>query len=408
MKLFRDEVTNVRREKLAGDAALAVPISWQIIGYLFLVILVVGTVFLATSNYSRIETASGAIALDKGVSEIFPANTGTIAEIFVSDGERVEAGDILAQIRTEQDSRKDVTAAGEVARALASQDASLAFQIEASNAAASAQLNQVSAQEAGLRQEITQIRSQIEMQRSLIDSAQADLDRAVEVAERGFISARDLQVREEALISRHQVLSQLNQSLATKQAALEETRRTASQIVAQSRANEASLSAARALVGQQAASTSGSRSYAIRAPISGTVSALFGRTGQVANSQQPLMSIIPEGAELQAELLVPSSAIGFVEIGQEVRLAIDTFAYQRFGTVKGTIITVAESAVSRPEANGGTMSVYPVRIALDVNSVSAFGRNERLTSGMTLSAQIVTARQTLLEWLFEPLYAVGR
>jgi membrane fusion protein len=120
------------------------------------------------------------------------------------------------------------------------------------------------------------------------------------------------------------------------------------------------------------------------------------------------MTIVPAGAELQAELAVPSSAIGFVNAGQEVSLAIDAFPYQRFGTVKGKVLTVAESALSQQGANGAVIAVYPVRVKLDTEAVTAFGRSEPLVSGMTLSARIVTEKQSLLEWLFEPLYAVRR
>ena len=120
------------------------------------------------------------------------------------------------------------------------------------------------------------------------------------------------------------------------------------------------------------------------------------------------MTIVPPGAELQAELAVPSSAIGFVEAGQEVSLAIDAFPYQRFGTVKGEVLTVAESALSQQGANGAVVAVYPVRVKLNADAVTAFGRSEPLISGMTLSARIVTEKQSLLEWLFEPLYAVRR
>jgi membrane fusion protein len=47
-------------------------------------------------------------------------------------------------------------------------------------------------------------------------------------------------------------------------------------------------------------------------------------------------------------------------------------------------------------------------VKLDTEAVTAFGRSEPLVSGMTLSARIVTEKQSLLEWLFEPLYAVRR
>ena len=111
---------------------------------------------------------------------------------------------------------------------------------------------------------------------------------------------------------------------------------------------------------------------------------------------------------LRAELAVPSAAIGFVKPGQRVRLSVDAFPYQRFGTVEGKVLTVATSSIGAAGPNGTTIPVYPVMVALDRAAVSAFGRDEPLVSGMTLSARIVTEKQSLLEWLFEPLFAVQR
>ena len=391
-----------------GSSRIDVPIQWQFIGYFILFSLIAGSVFLASAKYSRVEIALGTIVPDKGISTILPTRSGTVVELAVREGQRVQVGGLLAQIRTEEDSDQGLTSAEQIERAIARQDASLASQIDAANAAASAQQSQLTAQQAGLRSEIRQIQSQITIQQNLIETAQADLSRAQEVAERGFISQRDLQVREETLLARQQGLSQLNQSLSAKRAALTESERSSALIAAQARAQSADLAAARAQVGQQAASAEGTRSYAIRAPISGTVTALTARIGQPANPQNPLMTIVPAGAELQAELAVPSSAIGFVEEGQEVSLAIDAFPYQRFGTIKGEVLTVAESALSQQGANGEVVSVYPVHVKLDSAAVTAFGRSEPLVSGMTLSARIVTEKQSLLEWLFKPLYAVRR
>ncbi|WP_242447596.1 HlyD family secretion protein [Aurantiacibacter aquimixticola] len=398
----------IHQSNLEGASAVAIPVSWQTIGMLLLSGLVCAVIFLSLANYSRVETASGTVTPDKGVSALLPTRPGTVVELAVMEGQRVKAGDLLAQIRTEEDSGQDLSSAEQIEQAIARQDASLASQMDAASAAASAQQSQLTAQQAGLRSEISQIQSQIKIQQDLIETAQADLRRAQEVAERGFISQRDLQVREETLLARQQGLSQLNQSLSAKGATLIESVRSSALIAAQARAQSADLAAARAQVGQQAASAEGSRSYAIRAPIAGTVTALTARVGQPANSQTPLMTIIPTGAELQAELAVPSSAIGFVEEGQEVSLAIDAFPYQRFGTIKGEVLTVAESALSQQGANGEIVSVYPVRVKLDSAAVTAFGRSEPLVSGMTLSARIVTEKQSLLEWLFEPLYAVRR
>jgi membrane fusion protein len=63
--------------------------------------------------------------------------------------------------------------------------------------------------------------------------AQKDLDRARSIADRGFISGRDLQVREETLLARQLGLSQIEQALAAKRAALAENERSKGQIMAQ-------------------------------------------------------------------------------------------------------------------------------------------------------------------------------
>ena len=209
------------------------------------------------------------------------------------------------------------------------------------------------------------------------------------------------------MLSRQQQLAQLRQSLTARRATLAEVSSSSETIAAQAQSQAASIAASRAQVAQQAAGNEGARSYALTAPVTGIITALTVRTGQMANGQGQIMAIVPEGAILRAELNVPSQAIGFVKEGQEVRLAIDAFPYQRFGTVNGKVLTVATSGFSQQAASGAVISVYPVVVELDGTTVTAFGREEQLVPGMTLAARIITEKQTLIEWLFEPLFAVS-
>lgn len=406
--MFRHEAILKHRNRLSGEVAIAVPVVWQSIGCLIFGGVAAGVLFLSLASYSRVETITGTITPDAGVSWIVPTRMGVIAVVAVRNGQNVSAGAELAKIRAEEDGAAVLPPAALVEAAINQQDTSLAAQSIAVQASAQAQASQLAAQRSGIAAEIRQIHSQITTQQALITSAQKDLDRARSIAERGFISGRDIQVREEVLLSRQQGLAQLEQALATKQAALAENDRAAAQVAAQSRAQAASLAATRAQVAQQAASAAGARSYVLRAPVAGRVTALTARVGQPVTPQNQLMVIVPAGAKLRAELAVPSSAIGFVKPGQEVRLAIDAFPYQRFGTVTGRVETVAQSAVSTSGANGATVSVYPVTVALSSTSITAYGRIEPLVSGMSLTARIVTEKQSLLEWLFEPLFAVRR
>lgn len=406
--LFRTEAIAHRADRLSGDVAIAVPVRWQAIGLLIGGALAAALLFLSFASYARVETVGGSIVPDTGVATILPSRSGVISALSVRDGQSVIAGAPLATVRAEEDGATGPTAAARIESAIARQDSSLTAQLDASAAAAAAQQGQLAAQRGGIAAEIGQLRAQVGLQQELVASASRDLDRARAIAERGFISGRDLQVREETLLARRQGLSQLQQSLSSRQSALIEAERSIAQIAAQTRAQGASLAAARAEVAQSAASASGARAYVLRAPVAGRVTALSARIGQPASAQQPLMAIVPDGSILRAELAVSSAAIGFVKPRQAVRLAIDAFPYQRFGTVSGRVLTVATSPVSQQGPNGTVVSVYPVVVALDATQVTAFGRVEPLVPGMTLTARIVTEDQSLLEWLFEPLYAVRR
>lgn len=406
--LFRSEVLTQKKDRLSGEVSIAIPLPWQLIGYLIFGALLVAIVFLSLATYARVETVTGTIVPDKGVAAIIPTRSGTITDVFVDDGDQVDAGATLVAIRAEEDSASGLSAAALTEQAIAQQDASLIAQLTASQRSAASQQSQIAVQASGLRSEISQLQSQIALQENLVASAQRDLDKAQGVAERGFISRANLQAREDTLVARQQQLAQLRQSLTSRRAQLAELSNSAATIAAQAESQAANIAASRAQVAQQAAGNAGARSYALTAPIAGRVTALTMRSGQRVGPQTQVMAVIPDGAKLRAELRVPSQAIGFVKPGQPVRLAVDAFPYQRFGTVQGTITTVASSAISQALPNGSVIAVYPVIVELDASAITAFGREERLVPGMSLTARIITEEQSLIEWLFEPLFAVQR
>ena len=408
VELFRREVILRRADRLAGDVAVAVPVSWQVVGYLIFGSVAAGLLFLAIADYSRVEMAGGEIVPDAGVAEIVPTRGGVITALAVREGERVRAGAELAAIRSEELNSAGTSAGARIESAIAQEDASLNAQLAAIEAAAAAEQRQLGAQRVGIAAEMSQIEAQIALQRDLVSSAQQDLERAREISERGYISRRELQGREDLLLSRRQSLAQLTQALAAKQSALSQAGRAATHQAAQAQAQRANLTASRAQIAQQAATVSGARSYVLRAPVAGRVTALTARVGQPAAQDAPLMTIVPTGSVLRAELAVPSAAIGFIKRGQEVRIAVDAFPYQRFGTIGGRVLTVATSAVRRQSSSGATSMVYPVTVAIDRPGINAFGREEPLIPGMTVTARIVTGKRSLLQWLFEPLLAIQR
>lgn len=65
---------------------------------------------------------------------------------------------------------------------------------------------------------------------------------------------------------------------------------------------------------------------------------------------------------------------------------------------------ISRSALS--DADGDTQPYYRVVVALDRQTVEAYGRPEPLKPGMLLEADIMGERRRLIEWIFEPLYSL--
>ncbi|MDP9422646.1 MAG: HlyD family efflux transporter periplasmic adaptor subunit [Pseudomonadota bacterium] len=406
--MFRSEVIEGRKGRLHGDVSLAVPLSWQAIGLLLFAALIGAVIFLVAAPYSRVETVSGAIVIDKGTASILPTRAGVIAGLAVGEGQRVGAGQVLARIRAEEDLAAGSTAPQRVIESLRAQDRQLESQAGLVLDAASAEQARLLTTAAGLRREVATLDQQIADQGRLLALASEEFERVQAIATKGFISRRDVEAREATLLSRRQQLAQLHQARAAKLSDLAEGSRTIAQSEANAHAQAAAVQAQRTELDQQIAQFDSAKGYVLASPIAGTVTAITGRVGQPAIAGQQLMVIVPSGGRTSVELHVPTSAAGFLRPGQEVRLAVDAFPYQQFGTVPARIRKIATAPTVKQGGDGGALPYYIVTAELDRVSVRAFGNDQPLMPGMTLTARIVTRRQSLLEYLFEPLFALSR
>jgi membrane fusion protein len=406
--LFRPEVAEHRKGRLHGEISIAVPVAWHAIGFTMLAALVALVAFLAGAGYARVETVTGEIALEPGVAAIVPPRPGSVAEVAVRDGQQVRAGQPLIRIRAETGLASGGTVSQRLLESLSEQDRRLLSQSSATGVAAAEDRSRLEAQLAGLRRELISLGTQIVAQRRLVEVAAEEFAELRAVAGNGFISRRDLNSREATLMTRRQQLAQLEQSRSAKTADIAQTERAIAGAAAIARAEAAGAQSSRAQLAQQRVQAEAGQGYVIVAPVDGTVTAVTASAGQPTDDRAPVMIVMPRGARPRAELYVPSRAAGFIAVGQEVRLALDAFPFQSFGTVPARIVRISSVAVPRPGPDGAARPVYLVTAEPDAAWIDAFGRRQPLLPGMTLSARIVTERQSLLHWLFEPLFAIGR
>jgi membrane fusion protein len=96
VRLFRSEVATFRADRLFGDVAIAVPIAWLALATLIFGSLISAIAFISAASYARVETVTGAIVPDTGVSLIVPTRSGVIATLPVREGQLVATGTTLA------------------------------------------------------------------------------------------------------------------------------------------------------------------------------------------------------------------------------------------------------------------------------------------------------------------------
>src|SRR5262249_41926409 len=86
----------------------------------------------------------------------------------------------------------------------------------------------------------------------------------------------------------------------------------------------------------------------LTAPVDGVVQQLAVHTiGGVVQPAQVLMIIVPAESRLEIEAMVSNRDIGFVEVGQEAAIKIDTFNFTRYGLLHGKVLSVSRDAITR-------------------------------------------------------------
>lgn len=407
--LFRSEVLQARKARLTGDVLIAQPMSYAVIGGVITTLIGAAVLGLSLGNYARTETAQGYLVPTEGLVQSFPPRPGVIAEVLVSEGQTVTAGQPLVRIRTAQ---ADASGGSVEDRQLSLIDDQLALyhdRIDHADRAAQDRLNRLQAEQAGLKAEIAQAKQQLAAQQAIAREYQTALDGLEELRAKGYASDAQASERKQAVLSQTAQITVTEQSLASLQARLAQSELQEAAVPADTAEAIRELKSTLADLQQRRADLVGRRDYMLTAPIDGRVTALQAHVGRRADTTKPLLTVLPDDAVLEAELFVPSRAAGFVQPGQSVRVLYDAFPYQRFGAYPGQIAQVSQTIFSPQDVAAPIRlqePVYRVTVALSDQHIDAYGQPVSLQAGMTLSANIVLEKRSLLDWLLEPVRAV--
>jgi hemolysin D len=160
----------------------------------------------------------------------------------------------------------------------------------------------------------------------------------------------------------------------------------------------------------------------LAAPVDGTVQQLAVHTiGGVVTPAQALLAVVPTDSHLEIEAFVSNRDVGFVHIGQDVEIKVDTFNFTRYGLIHGKVISLSQDAITRdkpqdsrqnePVAGANTSSsepkgqelVYAARVSLDRTQMQIDENLVNLTPGMAVTVEIKTGSRRIIGYLLSPL-----
>ncbi len=121
--------------------------------------------------------------------------------------------------------------------------------------------------------------------------------------------------------------------------------------------------------------------------------------GSVLKQGDSLMSVMPLGAPVEAEIDISSRDVGFVKVGDDAHLKVDAFNSAEHGYAEGRVLWVSEDAFTTDADNKPVEPYYKARVSIDSSHFTGVPANFRLIPGMTLAADVKVGTRLLGRYL---------
>jgi membrane fusion protein len=412
--LFRHEVLENRQRDWLGSIQLTRPLSLRLLTGLAVLIAASVITYLVLGEYTRKARVTGFLAPDKGVIRLVAPRAATVLESHVAEGRSVRQGEVLYVLSVEQNTLAGDTDA--VVQSLSARERSLQGASLEQLELERERLATTDRQIESMRHELAQMDAEAQLQHQRLGLAQQAEKRLESLRDQNFISTAQVQTKTEEVLGLKAQIQAIQRQRAAHLREIEQLQARRREIPLQVRAQRGEIDRSMAELSQQAAENEARRRIVVRAPQDGIVTGVLAQAGQSVTPATALASLLPSNARLQAHLYAPSSAVGFLRPDQPVLLRYQAFPHQKFGLQSGQVVQVSRSPLQAselaalaqaPGGSGGGEALYRITVALDRQSVAAYGQAQALVPGMQLEADVLLDRRRLIEWIFEPVLGLA-
>lgn len=456
--------TELAGPKLMADEAAFLPAALSLqetpvhpaprrLAFSLMLLFVLAVLWAIFGKVDIVAVAPGRIIVSDRTKLVQPLEPSVVKRVLVKDGDRVKAGQVLVELdptdaNADKSSlqeqlataRSEMQRTGALLQVLASgqapqPSAALAHSVPTSVRPElvetlsptpahhaetqallqsewqdiSARLARLDAEAARRQAEMATVKASINKLQATLPLAQARETDFKRLVDQGYISGHATQDKTRERIELEQDLATAQARFAEASSALQETSQTKAALRAETirtlsdRRAQATTRALQ-LQAELAKAQQRERLTQLTSPVDGVVQQLaIHSVGGVVTSAQPLMIVVPEQAEVTAEISIANQDIGFVNAGHRAEVKLETFPYTRYGTVDAQVKLVTADAVN-DEKRG---SYYPAVLTLSQNTMDVDGKRVPLSPGMNITAEIKTGQRRVIEFLLSPVQRAG-
>lgn len=369
-------------------------------------VLAVAVLAMAFMHSPSVQIAQGELQPVAGGLDIRAPRAGRIGEALKSAGEPVQADTVLFTIDTDQTTDQGRTLGKEEFDHALNTRASLGEELRQRRELATLEAADLAERLRAGQDDLARIRRELVLQneRTRLSTESADAGRALHA--RGLFSSLSLRQREEVVLQMRQAEVQLEGRIATTQAAQRGLEAQLRRIGPETATTILELERLQAEQDNHIVQLQAAAKTLINAPKAGLLATIRVRPGQVVEAGELLATILPSDQTLQAEIWIPSKAIGRIKPGDKVRIMYDAFPYERYGLQQAIVTSLSRTPLPPEVSPAGIATgepMYKVLAQLPQQAIASDGELIPLQPGLRLEANFVLEQRSVLTWLFEPL-----
>ena len=403
--LFRDEALASLRSKPWQPPLLSKPLSGALLTATASVSVGAVIAFAALFPFADKQSVSGYLTPPEGWIRVTAGSVSLIRRCVVAEDDLVAVGDVLFELASGDGFEAGQPLEAKLLSDLKERRVALQAQLEALDARFDNERALLDNAHAAGENEIRELRVETQALATRLAIAERQRDKGLRLAKTGALPESDamvlddrVQAQRAALASKHRILERSHSSL---QALPLQTQR----LESERQEHRASLMERLHALAMDESRLRARRDGRILAPRSGRVASIRARSGEWIRPGEPLLDILPTEVDFEARLFAGAAAMGTVAVGQEVRVYLDAFPYERHGAQKGLVTSVSETILTPMEtsAQGAPNAAFRIDVAFPEGFDLSEGQRRALRPGMTVTADLVNSRSTVIDWLIDPL-----